>query len=143
MTTSSELTALVARLSSTGAEGATEFDLAGDPPGVESLGREIAALVSDLDVNAVLGWWTPEETVFAHVIAAALGVQRSGAERDLGLLTVAPALPAGARVLVVATAFNPEYPLAPLETMLAGGGHVLVAALSLDSVAGVRVDRRA
>ncbi|TAM70070.1 MAG: hypothetical protein EPN48_06710 [Microbacteriaceae bacterium] len=141
MTTPDNITPLIRRLSTTDPDGSSWIDLASDPASVQELGRAIANVLQDANLDAVLGWWAPDEAVLAHTIAAALQVPRSSAELDLGLISVSPRLPAASRVLVVATTFDTRTPRDPLAAILEGDGHTLVATVELRANDGARITR--
>ncbi|WP_223690521.1 hypothetical protein [Leifsonia poae] len=140
MTTSPDLASLVASVTVREADGSSWYDLSSHPVSVDAIGGAIADRVRDAGITAVISWWTPDEAVLAHVVASALGVPRSSAELELGLITLSPELNAnnGRRVLLVATDFDFNKPQEPLRVLLEGRGQALVATASFSEPEGIR-----
>lgn len=113
-------------------EGLQWIDTASRPSVVAALGAEIAVLSHRFGADAVACWVSDDESVLAHSIAVALDVPVARADENLGLLTLDPELPGAARsVLLVATAWTMEHPLAPLASLLTNRGKTVAAAVSL------------
>ncbi|MHB8620569.1 MAG: hypothetical protein ACYDAG_13525 [Chloroflexota bacterium] len=113
-----------------------------DPAGAEELGKLLAQRARDLAPSLVLLWEDPQDLVLGHVVARELGVPALRSYDQEGLVGLAGALPAGARVLIVGDAFRDKGVVAALRNVIeahagsVAGAAVLVETEALTSATG-------
>lgn len=107
------------------------FDFGKNPAVTERVGKLIADRVRFYTPDVVTNWFSPDETVLAHIVARELDAVRVGIDLDLGLFSVLSEPPAASRVILVSTFWSRLRPLASLRTLLEERGHTVVAAASL------------
>lgn len=130
MTFSTQTLSLPAGFLVDGADGAW-LDLGADPAAVDAIARTVAECIRAEEASFVIGWGDPDSAVLAHAIAVALGVPRTAAELDLGLITVSPRVPEGSRVVVVSASLSDRHTSEPLVTLVEGSGSIPVATVAL------------
>lgn len=130
---------LFSAVSTTDTDGRIWVDLALDARATEALGALVVECSALAPINAVVTWFAPDDTVIGHVVSRELGVPRSSIEVDLGLMTLSPALPVGARVLLVVVDPSAHEPVAAVAGLLANHGLVLsvVTMLTTDHRPGI------
>jgi len=141
MTISTDLASLVESVTVHEPDGSTWYDLSSQPATVNAIGYAIAKQVTDAHITTVISWWAPDEAVLAHAVATALGVPRSSAELELGLITLSPDLRTedDGRVLLVATKFDNNKPEEPLRVILESRKYTVVATASFATPEGIRI----
>ncbi|MEU8633632.1 hypothetical protein AB0C38_15790 [Amycolatopsis sp. NPDC048633] len=99
-----------------------------DPAAAEVVGTALAGLLAAHPADQVVTWHGADDAVLAHVVARRLGAAVSRASELEGVVGFYPVVPAGARVVLLGTAWQP----ARLRTLLnlAATEHIDVVAVA-------------
>lgn len=98
------------------------------PAVVESLGRALAAQLSEMSIDAVVLWCDPRAAVLGHVLARELGAEVIFAYSDLGILSLSATPGPGARAVLLDYVWEPDPGLVPLLTMVRHSAEVAAIA---------------
>lgn len=114
-----------------------------DPPGIEILGRALAAAAAPAVPELIATWDFSEDLLLAHIVARELNARVVRVNSEDGLFSDDGEISAGNRVLLVADAFRDARQLRALRALIAhqGGEVAGVAALvgtgALAGIAGL------
>ena len=107
------------------------LDTSIDPRAVDEVGTAVAQVLDAHSVEAVVCWDGDDESAFAQVVAADLGVGIIRAQESLGLLSLGRRSGNPARVALIATRWGGYRPLEPLVGLVTNEGLHPVVAVSI------------